>query len=396
VRKPLLTLLVLGAVALLGWRIFQRFQEEAGPAPESGGPEATPVEVAPVEHRAITLRRTFSGTLDADAEFLVAPKVGGRLVRLEVDLGDPVQRGQVVARLDDEEFVLAVRQAEAELEVAKANLDEAISALEIVGRTLGRIESLHQDGVASETEYDAAKAEELEKSTRRDVARAQVSRAEAALDAAKLRLAYTEVPASWTGGDAERVVASRRVDEGDMVAANTPLFSIVELDPIRAVIFVAERDYGRLSPDQVAWLTTDAYPEDRFEARVRRIAPVFRESTRQARVELRVENPRQSLKPGMFVRVTIEFESVADATVVPFAALAEREGTTGVFVVDADGRSVRWVEARPGIREDAFVEVEGDGIAGRVVTLGHQFCRDGGAITIPGVADGAQPPAPLP
>jgi multidrug efflux pump subunit AcrA (membrane-fusion protein) len=84
--------------------------------PGGGGPVA--VEAAPIVRGEIARLRTFSGALEATAEFEVAPKLSGRIRELTVDLADPVQRGQVVARLDDAEYVQAVQQATAELEVA--------------------------------------------------------------------------------------------------------------------------------------------------------------------------------------------------------------------------------------------------------------------------------------
>jgi RND family efflux transporter MFP subunit len=221
-----------------------------------------------------------------------------------------------------------------------------------------------------------------------------VTRAEAALETARIRLGYTRITADWSGGDDQRVVAERFVDEGETVAANAPLLRIVELDPLTGVIFVAEKDYGRLQPGQEVSLATDAYPGEAFGGRIARIAPVFREATRQARVELTVDNPGHRLKPGMFIRATVVLEHVADAVIVPEAALAARNDRTGLFVVSADGRSVVWREVRVGIREGSRVQVLGEGIAGRVVTLGQQLVDDGSTIIIPDGQTGAAGPQP--
>lgn len=380
--KWFFSLLVLLLAAALGWGIYTRLAEQVKTTPEAqAGP--VPVEVAPVERGLIELRRTFSGTLEAWSEIVIAPKVGGRVVKLTVDLADPVKRGQVIAELDDDEHIQAVAQSAAELAVARANLAEAISATEIASRELERVNTLQQRGVTSESQFDAAKAQELAKRAAIDVANAHVRRAEAALETARIRLSYTRVTASWAEGDDERIVAERFVDEGATVAANTPLMSIVELDPIHAVMFVAERDYGRLVPDQPVTLRTDAYPDETFAGRVQRIAPVFRETSRQARVELEVQNPDHRLKPGMFVRAQVILDRSQDATIVPVQALLQHEGQTGLYVVDAAGTTVTYrpVEAR--IRENDRVEVVGEGIVGRVVTLGQQLIQDGSAITIP-------------
>ena len=381
--KVIVAVVLIGGLTGLGWAIFNRLQDQRTPQNRSQGTRHAPVEVAPIEHGSIQLRRTFSGALEAQAEFVVAPKVSGRIVRLDVDLADTVTRGQIVAWLDDDEYVQIVAQAEAELLVAQANLAEATSALEIVMRELRRIEALRQRGVSSESQFDVVKAEQLTKAAQRKVAAAQVTRAEAALASAKIRLGYTKITADWSGGSDQRVVAERFVDEGETVSANAPLLSIVELNPITGVIFAPERDYARLQRGQPLSLTTDAYPGDRFEGQIDRIAPVFRQASRQARVELVAENPEHRLKPGMFIRATVVLDRVRQATIVPEQALTTRDDRIGVFVVSEDSRSVAWRQVTVGIREDNRVQVIGEGLSGRVVTLGQQLVNDGSAITIP-------------
>lgn len=352
-------------------------------ASAAGGGRPVPVEVMPVERGLIELGRTFSGTLEARAEFVVAPKVSGRIERLMVNIADPVERGQLVAELDSDEYVQAVAQAQADLAVAQANAAEARNALEIAGRELKRIETLRQRGVASESQLDAVRARELASQSALEVAEAQVVRAKSALVTARIRLGYTQISADWSGGSDRRVVAERYVDEGETVSANTRLLRIVELDPITGVIFVTERDYARLQPGQEVLLTTDAYPGERFAGRIERVAPVFREATRQARVELNIANPEQHLKPGMFIRTTVVLARETEAVILPARALVKRDGRTGVFQVSADGQSVRWREVTTGIRDGDRVEILDGDLAGQVVTLGQQLLEDGSPITIP-------------
>jgi RND family efflux transporter MFP subunit len=383
VRRIWILTVVLIIAAGLGWSIFIRLQEKANPSRRRTGPQSAPVEVAQIQRGPITLRRTFSGALEATAEFVVAPKVSGRVERLAVDLADTVTRGQIVAELDNDEYLQAVVQAKAELEVAKANRIEASSALEIAMREFRRNEKLRKTGVASESQFDAAKADQLAKQAQLQVARAQVTRAQASLETAKIRLGYTKVSADWTGGDKQRVVSERYVDEGETVSANTPLLAIVELDPIIGVIFVTEKDYTRLQRGQAASLITDAYPGEQFSGRIERIAPVFRQATRQARVELIIENPRHRLKPGMFIRATVVLDHVTEATIVPEQALTTRNDQTGIFVINEDNQSVAWREVKVGIRENGRVQIQGKRVTGRVVTLGQQMLDDGSRITIP-------------
>ncbi len=368
--------------ALFGWEVFNRINEDADKSKRSRKSRPVPVEVAEIQHGSIELKRTFSGALEAPAKFNVAPKVSGRIVRLGVDLSDTVSRGQVVAELDSDEYVQAVEQAKADVAVAKANLGEAKSILQIAARETKRIEALLEKNIAHESQHDKAKSKELEKRARVEVTEAQLLRAAAALETANIRLGYTKVTADWTGGGTQRVVAERYVNEGDTVSASSPIVQIVELNPIIGVFFVTEKDYARLKTGQAATLSTDAYPDESFKGSIERIAPVFRQSTRQARVELTVENPQRRLKPGMFIRIRVILGRTRDATIVPDQALTTRNDVQGVFVLNEGGKTVSWREVKVGIRESGWAEVEGEKLNGWVVTLGQHFLDDGSSISV--------------
>ena len=343
---------------------------------------SAPVEVVDIVQGSITLFRTFNGTLEAQAEFVVAPKISGRVERLTVNLADSVTRGQVVAELDNGEYIQAVAQAKADLAVTMANLREAKSALEIVNREFDRVQILKKRGVASDTQLDNIMADLAAKQARLEVAKAHVTRAEALLETAKIKLDYTKVKADWRGGDPTRLVAERYIDEGHTVSANTPLLLIVELSPITGIIFVTEKDYARLQTGQTAEFSTDAYPGEIFVGRISRISPIFRQETRQARVELTIENPEFRLKPGMFIRTTVKLDTAKDATIVPDAALTSRDNQAGVFLVDEEKSSVSWHPVQVGIRQDDRVQIASKDLIGQVVSLGHQLVEDGSAITI--------------
>jgi RND family efflux transporter MFP subunit len=391
--KSWLSLLAVLLIAgWIGWQVYERLQQTGGGTKaKKEDSRPIPVEVAEIRVGDIELRRAFSGTLQAYSEFVVAPKVSGRIEQIDADLADIVKRSQVVARLDNDEYVQAVRQAEADLAVARANLAEAESLLKIAARELERVDQLREKGVSSESQRDTAKADQLAKAAHVEVTRAQVIRARAELETARIRLGYTQVKADWGSGSEQRVVAERYVDEGETVSANAQLLRIVELDPMKAVFFVTERDYASLRPGQRASLSTDAYPGEAFDAGIVRISPVFRENTRQARVELRVENPDLRLKPGLFVRVDLVLERAESVTIVPEQALAKREGLDGLFVVDAAGTGVSWRPITIGIRHGKQVEVTGENLEGRVVVLGQQLLDDGSDIAIAGEVKADKP-----
>jgi RND family efflux transporter MFP subunit len=377
----------IGTVAVLGglgYGVVIRLGQTSGEGGRGGGggPAAIPVELAAAVRGPIEQRRVFSGSLEAAARVTIAPKVAGRIVSLPVDLADPVRRGDVIARLDGAEFEQAVAQSQAELAVSQAGLTEAENAEAIAQRELDRIRTLHERGIASDSQLDTATAEHLSRQSAVAVARARVTRDEAALQSARIRLDYATIRATWEGGDETRVVAERFVEEGDTVAANTPMLSIIELDPIDAVITATEREYARLGAGQPVNLTTDAFPGRRWEGRVSRVSPIFRAGSRQARVEIRVPNPDAALKPGMFVRAEIVLDRLEDATMIPAAALTRREGRPVVFVVDEATNIARAVEVTPGIQDGRRIQITGAELDGPIVVLGQQLLEDGSAVSI--------------
>jgi RND family efflux transporter MFP subunit len=396
-KKLVFTGLVVIAVAGTGWEAHRRIATSAGKKGERASPPVA-VEVAVVRRDTIRDIGVFTGSLVPQSQFVVAPKATGWLKKLLVDIGDRVRRNDVIAVLDDEQFARQVEQAAAELQVAKANAENGASALDLARRDYERVTALREKKIASAAELDTALAQYNTSQTQLKVAQAQVVQKEAALEAARLQLSYTQVRAFWEAGDPNRVVGERFVDEGALVQMNQPIVSILENNPLVAVVFVIERDYPKVSIGQQAIITTDAYPSQTFAGKIRRIAPLVKETSRQARVEIEVPNPDHQLKPGMFVRARVEFATHADATLVPFSAIVRRGGREGVFLLPASGTSgpqaskglspagtlqVRFVPVTAGIVNGETVEVVEPALSGSVVTLGNHLLEDGSRVILP-------------
>jgi len=348
---------------------------------------AVAVEIAPIEKGAIRDAAQFSGTLIPKSQFTVAPKISGRLNQLLVDIGDLIRRNQLVAVLEDEEYQQQVIQAEADLRVARANLEEAKSSLEMAKRDLERARTLHQKGIQSDSQLDAVVAQYDAQEARYKVAVAQLSNREAALETARVRLSYTQIKASWEKGSETRYVGERFADAGAMLSPNTPILSIINLQPITAVIHVTDRDYFRLQAEQQATITSSAFSGKTFLGRVVRIAPLLKETSRQARVEIEIQNHEELLKPGMFITMMIEFSRREETAVVPFSALVNRNGQQGVFLADIENKKAHFQPVQVGIIEGARAEIlEPSLISGYVVTLGQNLLEDGVGIILPSSA----------
>ena len=382
-KKFFSLLLVLAIFGIAGWQAYKRISASANKKGISRSAAPVAIETRPIRKDAIRDIGIFTGSLLPKSQFIVAPKVAGWLKKLLVNISDTVQQNQVIAILDDEEFTQQVQQARAELQVAKANAENCTSNLDIAKREYERAKALREKQIASASELDESEAAFNACQTRLKVSLAQVAQKEAALKAADVRLSYTKVQAFWEDGDEPRVVGERFVDEGALLQVNEPIVSILENNTLIALVYVIERDYQKVEVGQQSVVTTDAYPDKTFTGSVVRIAPMLKESSRQARVEIEVPNPEQLLKPGMFVRAKIEFARHDNAMLIPFTALVRREDKEGIFIANPNNLKARFVPVTTGIINGELVEVIEPKISGLVVTLGNHLLEDGSDIILP-------------
>jgi RND family efflux transporter MFP subunit len=383
-KKPVrTTAIALAAVTalFLGWKVFRAMK----PVSESGaGNTAVAVEIAPVTKGSLRDIASHTGTLAAKTRFVVAPKIASRLQRLQVDIGDSVRNGDLLAVLEDEEYRQQVIQAEADLNVATATLREARSALTVAASNLERARALHESGIQSDAQLDQIEAEHDSQNAKVHVAEAQLANRQSALANARLLLSYTRITASWERGALVRYIGERFVDEGALLSINTPILSIIELQPLTAVINVTDQEYFSLRIGQAAAVTSSVFPGRPFSGRIGRIAPLLQEGSRQARVEVDIGNQELLLRPGMFVNILIELAHKDEVTIVPFDALAKRDGARGVFLVDLDARSARFQPVQTGIIEKDRVEILSPAnLTGQVVVVGHYLLEKEGRVILP-------------
>jgi RND family efflux transporter MFP subunit len=382
-KKILFILIILAGLGLLGWQIYEKASDSRKGSKRERRKVTVAVEVVLVKKASIREVGNFTGSLYPLSKFILAPKIAGRLEKILVNIGDTVKGGQLVAVLNDDEYRQQVIQAKAELEVAKANLEERKSTIENAKREYERTVTLRKKKIASESQLDAAESEFKAQQAKLNVATAQISQKMAALKMANIRLSYAQIQVTENNNTGCQVVGERFVDEGAMLAPNTPIVSVLDIEKLIACIHVIERDYPKIQPGLEAVISTDAFPGRTFTGKVIRIAPFLKETSREARVELEIPNAQKLLKPGMFVRVQIQFDEHKNATVVPVAALVKRNGTQGVFLADLQEQKARFVPVTIGIVNGAQAEVLNPPITGAVVTLGHHLLEDGSSIILP-------------
>ena len=384
-RKHVTYVAVAVLAAVLIWRIAALVMGGGGgPSGRFSSPPVA-VEVAEVARRPIRETMQMTGSIYPLYQYIVAPKVSGRIVRINKRIGDWVDAGESVARIDDGEYQQLVLEAEANHRIAQANLAETRSQFELAGQELERVKSLRQMQIAPQSDLDAAQTKHEALMSRIELAEAQVEQRQAALNAARIRLGYTDLVAAEPG-----FVGERFTDEGSLLSPNSPVISVIGIDTVIVKTTVIERAYGQVRAGQATDIRVDAFPDMVFSGRVSRIAPKLEESSRVAQMEAEVANDSLYLKPGMFCTVTLALAQKDSAQVVPTQAVVTRNGSTGVFLIPDGEATANYVPVEAGIVSSDLTEIISPVLRGRVVTLGQHLLQDGSSVILPG-APGAEP-----
>jgi RND family efflux transporter MFP subunit len=336
------------------------------------------VELANASRGEIAQQLTVVGNLVGDATVSVVPKAAGRLETVTVRLGDRVQHGQRIAKIEDEEIQQQVKQAEAALEVSKATIRQREADLELAKTNAERSRSLFQRQLLPQQTLDDSESKYLSAMAALDLARAQDAQSRARYEELKVTLDNTVIASPVDG-----FVARRAADPGAYVSPNAPVVDVVDIGRVRLVVNVVEKDLKAVAAGNTARVEVDAFPGETFTGRIARVAPVLDPATRTAPIEIEIPNPTFRLKPGMYARVGITTETRPNALVVPANAVIDSNGTRGVFIAMSD--TAAWHPVKVGIENDQRIEIldgvhEGD----RVVTIGAASLRDGDRIALNG------------
>lgn len=370
---------------------------------------AEPVEVGAVQRLPVTVWVDASGTLEPDERVQVAAKVAGRVASVEHDLGDRVADGEVLARLDDADYQIALTQRKMALAEALAELglaeppapgfDVAVVPRVKAARAQAANAAAKRDRIAelmqrdrsafSQQDFDDVKTAADVASANAEVAaldartllatvesrRADIAKAQHDLDETVVRVprpARTE-GASGRAGDGYGVSA-RSVSVGDLVAVGSTLYTLVEDNPLKFTARVPERYMGAVKSGQKVELTLEALAE-KASGTVKRVSPVVDAESRMFQVQVEVPNSARALKAGAFARARIAVDVRAGATFVPNEALVTFAGVQKIFSIK-DGKAVEHLVEK-GERRDGLVEVVSglDGVDAVVVKGAGRLTR---------------------
>jgi RND family efflux transporter MFP subunit len=323
---------VLGAAFVLRWLPARHAQEALASETKEVGVAVPRVQlVAPAvvsSDKALSL----PGSVQPLEETVVYPRASGYVRKWYVDLGEKVKEGDLLAEIDTPDLDQQLAQARAQLAQAEAGLEQAKANASFSKANLTRYEQLLPAGLASQQDFDKAKAQA-------EVDRASLAVADSSIGSQRANLQYltqlkgfARVVAPFNG-----TVTLRSIERGTLVTAGTatPLFKISATDPVRVFVQVPQDVAPSVRVDLGAVVTVREYPERKFEGKIAHAAGALDPATRTMMTEVRVPNPKGELLSGMYAQVSLSLPTPHKVLSIPATALLNDAKGLRVAVVDA-------------------------------------------------------------
>ena len=301
------------------------------------------VEIAVAQARLVPQESVYASTVEAYAVNNIMPQSGGRIRKINVEVGDYVQKGQVLAEMDRiqlEQLELQIKNDEVEYE---------------------RLKSLYEEGGVSKSDFEAAElGYKVRKSNYNNVKENTILRS------------------PITG-----YVSARNFDKGDMFGMSAPIFTVQQVVPVKLLVGISESEYTKVKKGDKVSLTVDAIPDRTFQGKVERLYPTIDAATHTFKAEVVVPNADKVLRPGMYARVTVNFGN-RSSVIVPDKCLVKQEGTGTRFVyVLKEDSTVSYIPVTVGRHMGAEYEIvaglqDGD----KVVVKGQAALKDGVKVNV--------------
>lgn len=303
-----------------------------------------------------------TGTLNPFEEVNIGAEIDGIIKSVKADEGTAVTKGMLLASMEDIEYSHEVIRVEALLRQTEATLVNTKTEF-------ARKEALFKEQLVTSQQFDDV-------STRLAHAESEVERAKAALIIAKQKLAKTKIYAPLASK-----VKEKKVSPGDFVKVGTPLFILIQTNPLKVNFAVTEKDVGKIKVGQDVILRVDAFPDSDFKGKVSIVFPSLDEKTRTLKVEALVPNPESMLKPGLFSKVILYTGAAKDTVVVPVTALLYEAEKVKVFTVGGD--RAKEVQVKIGSKYGEMMEIiEGIKEGEKIVVAGQQSLSEGVKVNI--------------
>ena len=304
--------------------------------------EKIKVEVAVAEFREVDNLGTFTATVEAQVQNMIAPQQGGRIKKIYAEVGDRVARGQKMAEMDD------------------VNLEQTRLQMENYQLEFDRVDELYEVGGVSKSAWDTRKlAYELSAKTYQNL------------------IENTTLVSPISG-----IVTERNYDNGDMFSMGDPIYIVAQIQPVKLVVPVSEILFTKVKKGMPVEVKFDVYGDETFDGTVSLIYPSVDPGTRTFQVEVRIQNQDSRVRPGMFARATFNYGK-EECVMISDRAVLKLSGSGERYVYIAENGQAQYRKIVPGRLVGSEYEVlEGIAPGEQVVMTGQGHLADGVQVEI--------------
>ncbi len=353
------------------------FGQRGGPGGGRGG-QVVNAKTTTVQRMSIQRTADLSGTLVSPDQARVSSEVAGIVRDVLIEIGQEVKVGQELVRLDTTELNLALQRAESALRQTEAQLgidssrnsqippDDQISAVRTAAANrddaraqLARAQELVSKGLMSKAELDTAQTRTKVAEAAYQAALENVQSLKASLQdrRAAFELAKKKLDDAVIKAPVEGAIADRSVQRGEYIRENTPVVTIVRMDPLKLRTAIQEKYANLVRENQTVDFKVEPYPNEKFRGKIAYISPAVDQATRTFPVEVLVDNPAHKLKPGLFSQGAVLLGRDENVLAVPEETVSNLAGVSSVYVID--NGVVKQTTIQVGQRQDKLIEVVG-------------------------------------
>jgi RND family efflux transporter MFP subunit len=313
VRTTMLILILALLVGTAVWRIYNAQQQTV----QIIHPLSVTTAVVNQTQKPNTLK--LAGTVEGLISAIISSRFAGKLDQVYIEDGQAVQKGTTLLTMDTIELANAVRIAQNNVRQTEANFNIAQADYQ-------RYNNLFAQNAVTKQQLESAEARMI-------TSRTEVDNAYANLNNAQKQIADGSIASPVTG-----VVANKAATIGQVVSPGTTLLTVEQIDQVYVVVNIEQKDIAAAKPGAEVAVTVDTYPGRVFQGTVAIINPVAGNENRMFRVKIRVDNPEQLLKPGMFAQATLLLGEPQSVLAVPRTAIMAQKGLRYVYVA-ANGQA---------------------------------------------------------
>lgn len=336
----------------------------------------TPVETAEALRGDITEITNMTAVVEAKDRVSVIPKLGGRVERVAVSVGDRVVKGQILIQLEQKELLVQLKQAEAGLALAQAGKGSVMARLDDARANLERMEKLYTEGAISKQQLEQARLQYQLSDP--ETVNAQIKQAQAGVDMIRTQLENTVISAPITG-----VVTAVNVSTGEMAGPSMPVAVIMNLDEVEISVGVVEQYINNVKVGDKVDVRISAVRDEPFTGTIKTVAPAADQMTKTFPVTIILQNENHEIKAGMFAEVALATRTKQGVVVVPMVAVIDQGSRQAIFVVENNEAVSRKVEL--GINDGQSVEViSGIEVGDAVIIKGQNIVTHGDPLVVQG------------